>query len=197
METPPNAPKSVAYALVDVTPHWQIRPSRGLSVPPDWPERYLDHLREHGKVWLACKHAGISARSVERLRDADPRFVAAEQAARAEFTESLEQHLDNIAATEDGMPAVTAAIVRLKKLDPAGYVEKNLSVTLTATTQLDPALGHALLRDILGAGQGTTGTTELTDAVNDAVRVLPGSPSGEVTRALGEAGGPRDGYPSA
>ena len=48
------------------------------------------------------------------------------------------------------MPAVTANIVRLKKLDPVGYVERNLSISASFTSELPAEDGKQLLHAMLG-----------------------------------------------
>ena len=146
-----TAPQIAQYAPVEVVPHWTIvRGTRGRQVPPDWPARYLDAMSRHAKQWLAAKEAGVSVTSVQRLRDADPAFAHAEDTTRREFTESLEGNLDRIAAGDD-MPAVTANIVRLKKLDPVGYVERNLQITASFCTELPVEDGKLLLHAMFGA----------------------------------------------
>lgn len=143
---PRPASLSVPYAPVEVTPHRTSKP--GPQLLPDWPVRYLEHLAQHGHGWLAAKQAGVSYKTAQRLRERDPRFAEDEQDALREAAALHEQHLDRICEGDD-MPAVTANIVRLKKLDPVGYVERNLTVTASFSAELDPAEGKQLLAAIL------------------------------------------------
>lgn len=154
--------ESVQYAPVPVIPHWTVRPgSRGPQVAPDWPQRYLDGMERHGTQWLAAKQAGVSVKTVQRLREVDPAFADAEHAAVNEHRESLEQNLNRIAGGAD-MPAVTANIVRLKKLDPVGYVERNLSMSVAFTSELPSEDGKLLLQAMLGQGSDQKALPEPT-----------------------------------
>jgi hypothetical protein len=149
-----TAVPTALYAAVEVTPHRDQRylRSRGPQLAPDWPTRYLEHLAQHATMWRAAKQAGVSITTVQRLRDADPRFAQDERDALREAAEAIEEKLDRIGDGDD-MPAVTSNIVRLKKLLPADYVEKNLSITASFATELDPAEGKALLAAILNHTQ--------------------------------------------
>ena len=138
---------TVQYAQVEVTRHRTYKP--GPPVLPDWPHRYLNHLAEHGHGWLAAKQAGVAYKTAQRLRERDPQFAEDEQDALKECAGHHEVHLDRIAQGDD-MPAVTANIVRLKKLDPVGYVERNLQITANFTTELPAEDGKALLHAMLG-----------------------------------------------
>lgn len=138
------------YAHLDALPH-RDRRRTGKPTPDGWPQAFIVHLAQHGKGWLAAKEAGVSYDSVQRLRAIDPRFATDEHDAMREFTESLEGNLDRIASGDD-MPAVTANIVRLKKLDPVGYVERNLSISASFTTELPSEDGKALLLAMFGQG---------------------------------------------
>ena len=156
-----SAVATVQYAAVEATPHRDYFRGHGPQLEPNWPERYLVALAQTGKGWLSAKHAGVSYKTVQRLRSVDPRFVEDEHDALREFTESLEGNLDRIAAGDD-MPAVTANIVRLKKLDPVGYVERNLTVTASFSAELDPAEGKQLLAAILSQAPGAPALPETT-----------------------------------
>ena len=151
---PTGDPVPVEYVPVEPIPHRDGYRAglRGPQVPRDWPMRYLDHLAQHATMWRAAKEAGISVKTVERLRAADPRFADDERDAIREHTEQLEERLDSIGEGKD-MPAVTSLIVRLKKLDPPGYVEKNLSMSVSLTGELPTEDGKHLLLAMLGQGQ--------------------------------------------
>jgi hypothetical protein len=150
---------SVQYAPVPVIPHR----THGPAVPTDWPTRYLQYLADHGTGWRAAKQAGVAYKTVQRLRDADPIFREHDDDARREHAEGLEQNLDRIAAGDD-MPAVTANIVRLKKLDPVGYVERNLQITASFTAELPVEDGKALLHAMLGVTTPTPQLPERTES---------------------------------
>jgi len=141
----PPAALSVHYAPIPVIAHR----TQGQAVPADWPQRYLKHLADHGTGWRAAKQAGVSYKTVQRLRDADPTFREHDDDARREHAESLEENLNRIASGDD-MPAVTANIVRLKKLDPVGYVERNLTMSVAFTSELPSEDGKTLLLAMLG-----------------------------------------------
>lgn len=139
-----------AYAQIPAQPH-RDRRRTGKPTPDGWPHTFIACLTRHGKGWLAAKEAGVSYDTVQRLRALDPRFAEDERDAMREFTESLEGNLDRIAQGDD-MPAVTANIVRLKKLDPMGYVERNMQITASFSTELPPEDGRALLLAMFGQG---------------------------------------------
>lgn len=149
VSAPPADLPTGAYATVEVIPHRLIRRNkRGPQVPADWPQQYLAHLAKHATQWMAARSAGVSVRSVERLRALDPTFAEHERDAIREHAEHLEQRLDTI-ANGDGMPAVTAAFGRLKKLLPLDYVERNQTLLVNVNTELTPADGRALLQAML------------------------------------------------
>jgi hypothetical protein len=142
---------TAVYAHLEPIPH-RDRRRAGQPTPDGWPQAFIVHLAQHGKGWLAAKTAGVSYDTVQRLRAIDPRFADDERDAMREFTESLEGNLDRIASGDD-MPAVTANIVRLKKLDPVGYVERNLQISASFTTELPSEDGKLLLLAMFGQGQ--------------------------------------------
>lgn len=195
MPRKPVTVTTVLYTPVEAAPHRDYYRNGGPPLEPDWPARYLEHLAKSGKGWLAAKQAGVSYKTVQRLRAVDARFADDEADCVREFAESLEANLDRI-ATGDDMPAVTANIVRLKKLDPVGYVERNLTVTASFSTTLDPEEGKTLLGAILGspalpqAEPLPSSQTSQLHADGDAERVLPASHGDAVTRELeAELGG--------
>lgn len=136
------------YAPIEPIPH-RDRRRTGQPTPDGWPQVFIAKLTEHGKGWKAAKQAGVSYDTVQRLRALDRQFATDEADAMREFTESLEENLDRIAGGDD-MPAVTANIVRLKKLDPVGYVERNLSISASFTSELPSEDGKTLLLAMLG-----------------------------------------------
>src|SRR5690349_12741165 len=159
----PRPLATVAYAPVEITPHRDVyRLGRsGPPTPADWPERYLASLETQGFAWRAAKAAGVAYKTVERLRAVDPRFAEHERDAKREFVEGLEGKLDKL-GDGDGMPAVTALIVRLKKEDQLGYVERNLTVTASFSAELDPAEGKQLLAAILSQAPAPSALPETT-----------------------------------
>lgn|SRR5690349_15331423 len=160
MSQPARVVPSAVYADIPALPH-RDRRRRGQPTPDGWARVFIDRLTEHGKGWKAAKEAGVSYDTVQRLRAVDRQFAADEADAMREFTESLEDNLDRIAAGDD-MPAVTANIVRLKKLDPVGYVERNLTVTASFSAELDPAEGKQLLAAILSQAPAPSALPETT-----------------------------------
>ena len=151
-------PRTVQYAPVEVTKH---RAVKGPAVLPDWPQRYLASLEQHAHGWLAAKQAGVSYKTVQRLRDRDPQFAEDEQDALKECAGAHEVHLDRIAEGSD-MPAVTANIVRLKALDPVRYVEKAMTISASFTTELPAEDGKQLLLAMFGQGH-TPSLTERSE----------------------------------
>src|SRR5258706_4183837 len=139
---------SVRYAPIPAIPH-RDRRRTGQQTPDGWQQVFIDRLADHGLGWLAAKQAGVSYKTVQRLREADAQFREDEADAMAESTEGLQGNLIRISAGDD-MPAVTANIVMLKKRDPMGFCEKNLAVTASFTTELPAEDGRALLHAMLG-----------------------------------------------
>lgn len=138
---------TVRYTRVEPIAH-RDRRRGGQPTPDGWEEIYLAQMAQHGTAWQAARAAGVSYKTVQRLREVDATFAQDEHDAIWEHVGSLEQNLNRIAAGDD-MPAVTSNIVRLKRLDPA-YIEKTMSMSLTATTELPAADGKALLHAMLG-----------------------------------------------
>lgn len=138
---------AVQYARVEAIPHRDLRRT-GQPTPDGWEQVYLQCMADHGTGWKAAKQAGVAYKTVQRLREVDATFAQDEHDAIWEHVGSLEQNLNRIASGDD-MPAVTSNIVRLKRLDPA-YIEKTMSMSLTATTELPAADGKALLHAMLG-----------------------------------------------
>ncbi|HXE86551.1 MAG TPA: hypothetical protein VN524_07095 [Hyphomicrobiaceae bacterium] len=165
---PSTALSTAVYAPIEPIPH-RDRRRAGQPTPDGWPQVFIAKLTEHGKGWKAAKQAGVSYDTVQRLRALDAQFRTDEADAMREFTESLEDNLDRIASGAD-MPAVTANIVRLKKLDPVGYVERNLQITASFTTELPSQDGKILLLAMLGqpTGELTTPAIEVAHASADA-----------------------------
>lgn len=135
------------YARIDAVPH-RDRRRTGQPTPDGWEQVYLEQMALHGTAWKAAKQAGVSYSTVQRLREADPRFAQDEHDAIWEHVGSLEQNLNRIAQGDD-MPAVTSNIVRLKRLDP-NYVEKNVTISASFTTELPAEDGRVLLHAMLG-----------------------------------------------
>jgi hypothetical protein len=133
---------AVQYTRVDPIPHRDLRRT-GQPTPDGW-----ECMAQHGTGWKAAKQAGVSYKTVQRLREVDPTFAQDEHDAIWEHVGALEQNLNRIAAGDD-MPAVTSNIVRLKRLDP-GYIEKNMSISATFSAELPVEDGRTLLHAMLG-----------------------------------------------
>ena len=151
---------TVSYAQIPAIPH-RDRRRRGQPTPDGWEQVFIQRLADHGLGWLAAKQAGVSYKTVQRLRELDPQFREDEADAMAESTEGLQGNLLRI-STGDDMPAVTANIVMLKKRDPMGFCEKNLAVSASFTTELPADDGRALLHAMLGQPM-TQALTERTE----------------------------------
>jgi hypothetical protein len=144
----------------------------GPQLPDDWTARFLEYYARQGVRWLAAKCAGVSHDTVQRVEGADPAFRAQVENARQEFADSQELRLKKIG--QKGNPV--GPIVLLKKHRPAEYIEKNMTISASITTQLTPADGRAVLRAMLGLGAGE-GTLEAAGPEPARV-VLDGEPSG-------------------
>jgi hypothetical protein len=121
-------------------------------VPADWPERFLGFYARHGVRWRAAKYAGIAYDTLVRAEAADPLFARQVENARQEFADSQELALEKMG--RKGNPV--GPIVLLKKHRPLEYIEKNLSISASFTTELPDADGKALLHAMLGQPAGAT-----------------------------------------
>jgi hypothetical protein len=121
-------------------------------VPADWPERFLGFYARHGVRWRAAKYAGIAYDTLVRAEAADPIFARQVENARQEFADSQELALEKIG--RKGNPV--GPIVLLKKHRPSEYIEKNLSISASFTTELPAEDGKALLLGMFGQPGGAT-----------------------------------------
>ena len=122
----------------------------GQPLDPDWRQQFLAHYAHYGTYWKACKAAGVSPRTVERYKHAEPDFGQQIEDARQEFADSQEVSL--MAIGQAGNPV--GPIVLLKKHRPNEYIEKTVSLSLTATTELPPEDGRQLLHAMFGPPGG-------------------------------------------
>jgi hypothetical protein len=60
-----------------------------------WEDRFLDHLAEHGVIDYAARHAGVTARTVYRLRIKDEDFALDMEEAISAAVGSLEAECDD------------------------------------------------------------------------------------------------------
>jgi hypothetical protein len=144
-----------------------IKARPGRKVPDGWQTTFLGHLRKHGTRWLAARQANVSHDSVTRYEHADPEFARKVHAAVQEFADSLEENMTRLARRQDN---VIGNIVLLKRHRPSEYIEKTVSLSLTATTELPAADGKALLHAMLG--QPTPAALEELEPASDVPNQL-------------------------
>ena len=178
-ETPQEGPKEPAGWETGVPrvvrpriPLFGKRPQPGPQLPRDWQARFLQYYAERGVRWRAAKFAGVSHDAVSAAERSDPGFARQVENARQEFADSQELCLDTIG--QKGNPV--GPIVLLKKHRPAEYIEKNMTISASFTTQLDPEEGRALLRAMLDLPPAV-GALEAADP-DPARLVLDAEPSG-------------------
>jgi hypothetical protein len=119
----------------------------GIPTPRDWKERYLEHVREHGHYALAARVAGVSQKTAQRERHANPDFDELCREAREEAADNVE--LKMMASAEISHNPVPY-IVRLKALRPHEYIEKHAVVSLSMTAEVPGVNVPALLAQMLG-----------------------------------------------
>jgi hypothetical protein len=119
----------------------------GPQVPADWPARFLKFYARHGVRWRGAKYAGISYDTLVRAEQADLTFAQQVENARQTYLDRHALNMNRLAFKKDN---VVASIVALKAGRPMEYVEKNMSITASFTTELPPADGKALLQAMLG-----------------------------------------------
>jgi hypothetical protein len=89
----------------------------------------------------------VSHDTVLRAEQADPDFARQVENARQTYLDRHALNLNRLAFKKDN---VVASIVALKAGRPAEYVEKAMSMTVTATTPLSAEDGKRLLEAMLG-----------------------------------------------
>jgi hypothetical protein len=144
----------------------------GRQLPPDWHRRFIEFYAEHGVRWRAARYAGVSHDTVLRAEQADPDFARQVEDARQTYLDSHALNLNRLAFKKDN---VVASIVTLKAGRPAEYVEKAMSMTVTATTPLSPEDGKRLLEAMLGHASPTRALEAGSVEPN---RVLDANPNG-------------------
>ena len=140
-------------------------------------------VREHGGLCLAAEEAGVSIKTVQRLRANDPAFDGRVEDALELYADTIE-HAMVKQAKDRGNPV--GYIVRLKALRPGKYIERHqmnvLSMNVTVDASPEDAAG--LLRSMLG--DVTPATLQSLSAPSGAPRSLPegsGMGSGEIIDA--------------
>jgi hypothetical protein len=163
-------PRSRVVRSPIASPAKRSRPGR--QVPPDWPPRFVEFYAKHGVRWRAAKYAGVSHDTVLRTEQADPIFARQVEDARQTYLDRHALNLNRLAFKKNN---VVASIVALKAGRPSEYVEKAMSISLTANTTLAPADGKALLQAMFGH---TAPPQALETGSNEPSRVLDANPNG-------------------
>jgi len=117
-----------------------------------WWADFLHAYEQYGGFYRAAKDAGVTSALVFEAIARYPEFRAACEEARQRFADTQEENLDLIGRA--GNPV--GPIVLLKKHRPLEYVDKNLTMNVTATTHLDSADGARILAAMMGAPEGAT-----------------------------------------
>jgi len=149
----------------------------GPQVPADWPARFLEFYARQGVRWRAAKYAGIAYDTLVRAERADPAFAEQVENARQSYLDRHALNLNRLAFKKDN---VVASIVALKAGRPAEYVEKNMSISATFTTELPAEDGKALLLAMFGQGAGATHLALEAGGVLPG-RVISSGPPGRVS----------------
>lgn len=118
----------------------------GPALPDDWRRVFLTRLEQHGTYHIAARAAGVSVKTIERYRAADPDFNAACLEARQYAAELYEEAL---IASADRSDNPVGYIVRLKQLKPAEYIERHAVLNLNVTTELSEDHAMPLLAAML------------------------------------------------
>lgn len=111
----------------------------GPVIPANWQERFLAYYKANGTMYRAAEAASVSMDTVRRYRDSDPDFAAKLAEATEYAADVVEEAMVN-SAKETGNPA--GFIVRLKAMRPAQYIEKNVSISLGLTAEVQ---GHDVI----------------------------------------------------
>ena len=116
---------------------------------------YLEMVAEHGTVRLCAKRLGIPWKEVARRLSEEGEFREAVEHAKEVCAERLEEML-----TAPGIDKrqVIGLIVRLKALKPAQYIERQVSMAVNVSTemQVTPEEARALLANLLKDAQPQT-----------------------------------------
>lgn len=151
----------------------------GPQVPADWPARFLEFYARHGVRWRSAKYAGIAYDTLVRAEVADPIFASQVENARQEFADSQELALKKIG--RKGNPV--GPIVLLKKHRPSEYIERNISISASFTTELPAEDGKQLLLAMFGQGPSAT---------HHVLEVNPAKPAPMLQDGLSGAGAAPD-----
>jgi len=171
----------MAPSAVSVVAQERERARPGPPIPADWRERYLEHVRTHGHYALAARKAGVSPKTAERERHADPDFDAECREAREEAADGIEIDMLDSARRSDN-PA--GFIVRLKALRPHEYIEKHAVMNFTVTTELESADGLQALQAMFETMRPSTQALlqgRETRESGSAARALPQTLEGQAT----------------
>jgi hypothetical protein len=169
----PNSPRKRVVRGASASPVKPPQP-KGPPVPRGWREKFLRHYAKHGTRWRAARVAGVSHDTLERHERADAQFASRVEEARRVFVESLESSPAGGFLEQFRKGNVVAGIVLAKRHDPTNYIERNLSISASFTTELPAEDGKALLHAMLGQGQAPA--LEGGDAL--PAHVVDGAPSG-------------------
>jgi hypothetical protein len=130
----------------------QPLPTRGIKVNLRWREDFLEAYEEYGGLYKAAKLAGIDSTTVYAEMERNAEFKRLTEEARQRFADSQEHALRVIG--DKGNPV--GPIVLLKKHRPAEFIEKTVSMSLSASVELEAADGKALLQAMLRAATPAT-----------------------------------------
>jgi hypothetical protein len=148
LETGGNEMEETPVRVVKVPSAAPLKRRRpGPQVPADWPARFLTFYARHGVRWRAAKYAGVSYDTLVRAERADSAFAQQVENARQTYLDRHALNLNRLAFKKDN---VAASIVALKAGRPAEYVEKNMTIAASFTSELSPEDGQAVLRAMLG-----------------------------------------------
>jgi len=173
----------MAPSAVSVVAQERERARPGPPIPADWKARYLEHVRTHGHYALAARRAGVSPKTAERERAADPDFDAECRDAREEAADGIEIDMLDSARRSDN-PA--GFIVRLKALRPHEYIEKHAVMNFTVSTELASADGLEALQAMFETMRPSTqALIQRREASSRDARAMDSAgESGSATRAL-------------
>lgn len=137
----------------------------------EWQERYLAYYREHGGQYRSARTLGIRWATVYDEIHRNPDFARALAEAREEFADQCETRMLDLGERSNNP---VPYIVRLKALRPSEYIEKQVSVNVNATADLDDeqtaqlvsALVHSL-RESSGSAVATPLPSRETPALSE------------------------------
>ncbi len=119
---------------------------KGPHVNLTWREDFLRAYEQTGGFYASAKTAGVNSTTVYDERHRNPAFDQACTEARERYADSREANLARIG--DHGNPV--GDIVLLKKFRPHEYIEKQISITASFSSELPVEDGRQLLHAMLG-----------------------------------------------